>query len=197
MSQLLRRAGARRVDVVAATDTRPRRPATTLRRLLTADGGRLRFGRAGVGDDELARAGAVAAHRQFAAVPAGRGTRHACPGCRGPPGRQGISSLGHGGQSARRFGSAVPTATLIAPCSVWRSPSSSAYLSPSQRSSAVRAYGVGTRLRLRPDLLQSIRAQRGGCTTVATIASQSVNLNLNSAEPSTRQAHVPRPPPSG
>jgi hypothetical protein len=62
VSGLLRSAGARRVDVVAATDTR--RPltslVTTLRWLLT--GSRdpfLRFGRAGVGEAELARVAAV------------------------------------------------------------------------------------------------------------------------------------------
>jgi len=58
MSELLRFAGARRVDVVAATDTRSSSTTliTTLRWLLT---GRrepfLWFGRAGVGEDELAR----------------------------------------------------------------------------------------------------------------------------------------------
>jgi hypothetical protein len=62
LSGLLRSAGARRVDVVTATDTRPSSTTlvTTLRWLLT---GRrepfLWFGRAGVGDDELARVGAV------------------------------------------------------------------------------------------------------------------------------------------
>lgn len=61
-SGLLRSAGARRVDVIAATDTRGSSTTlvTTLRWLLT--GKRepfLWFGRAGVGDDELARVGAV------------------------------------------------------------------------------------------------------------------------------------------
>ncbi|MCI4675647.1 hypothetical protein [Candidatus Mycolicibacterium alkanivorans] len=61
-SGLLRSAGARRVDVVAATDTRGSSTTlvTTLRWLLT---GRrapfLWFGRAGVGDDELTRVAAV------------------------------------------------------------------------------------------------------------------------------------------
>jgi hypothetical protein len=61
-SGLLRSAGARRVDVVAATETRPSPTTlvTTLRWLLT---GRrdpfLWFGRAGVGDDELARVAEV------------------------------------------------------------------------------------------------------------------------------------------
>ncbi|GAB2999424.1 hypothetical protein [Mycobacterium bourgelatii] len=59
---LLRTAGARRVEVVAATDTRHQAASlvTTLRWLLT--GKRepfLRFGRAGVGDAELARVTAV------------------------------------------------------------------------------------------------------------------------------------------
>jgi hypothetical protein len=62
MSGLLRAAGARSVDVVAATDTRPSSTTlvTTLRWLLT--GKRepfLWFGRAGVGDDELARVAEV------------------------------------------------------------------------------------------------------------------------------------------
>ena len=62
VSGLLRSAGARRVEVVAATDTRPQSTSlvTTLRWLLT---GRrepfLWFGRAGVGDAELARVAAV------------------------------------------------------------------------------------------------------------------------------------------
>lgn len=59
---LLRTAGARSVEVVAAIDTRPQAVTfvTTLRWLLT--GKRepfLRFGRAGVGDDELERVGRV------------------------------------------------------------------------------------------------------------------------------------------
>ena len=186
MSQLLRRAGARRVDVVAATDTRPSSTTlvTTLRWLLTGRRGPfLRFGRAGVGDDELARVAQVGQRiAEFAAVPAGRGTRHACPGCCGPRGRQGISSLGHGGQVCAQ----------IRFCSAHRDPDwvrarfggrhrrrpTPYRLRSARRRCALR--GVGAQLRLRPDLLQSIRAQRGGgCTTVATIASQSVNLNLN------------------
>ncbi len=60
VSALLRSAGARRVEVVAATDTRRSSTTlvTTLRWLLT--GKRepfLWYGRAGVGDDELARVG--------------------------------------------------------------------------------------------------------------------------------------------
>ncbi|MDT5280880.1 MAG: hypothetical protein QOJ20_2075 [Mycobacterium sp.] len=61
-SGLLRSAGARRVDVVAATDTRPSSTTlvTTLRWLLTGKRDPfLRFGRAGVGDDELARVAEV------------------------------------------------------------------------------------------------------------------------------------------
>ena len=62
VSALLRSAGARRVQVIAATDTRPQAASlvTTLRWLLT---GRrepfLWFGRAGIGDAELARVAAV------------------------------------------------------------------------------------------------------------------------------------------
>ncbi|MGB7111236.1 MAG: hypothetical protein WBD77_11950, partial [Mycobacterium sp.] len=62
VSGLLRSAGARRVEVVAATDTRPQSTSlvTTLRWLLT---GRrepfLWFGRAGVGAAELARVAGV------------------------------------------------------------------------------------------------------------------------------------------
>jgi hypothetical protein len=62
MSQLLRCAGARRLDAVAAIDTRPSSTTlvTTLRWLLT---GRrepfLWFGRAGIGEDELARVAQV------------------------------------------------------------------------------------------------------------------------------------------
>lgn len=62
VAQLLRSAGARRVDVVAATDTRGSATSlvTTLRWLLTGKRGPfLWFGRAGVGDDELARVAAV------------------------------------------------------------------------------------------------------------------------------------------
>jgi hypothetical protein len=62
VAQLLRSAGARRVDVVAATDTRGSATSlvTTLRWLLTGKRGAfLWFGRAGVGDDELARVAAV------------------------------------------------------------------------------------------------------------------------------------------
>ena len=61
-SGLLRSAGARRVDVVAATDTRGSSTSlvTTLRWLLTGKRAPfLWFGRAGVGDDELARVAAV------------------------------------------------------------------------------------------------------------------------------------------
>jgi hypothetical protein len=61
-SGLLRSAGARRVDVVAATDTRPSSTTlvTTLRWLLTGKRDPfLWFGRAGVGDDELARVAEV------------------------------------------------------------------------------------------------------------------------------------------
>jgi hypothetical protein len=61
-SGLLRSAGARRVEVVAATDTRPSSTTlvTTLRWLLTGKRDPfLRFGRAGVGDDELARVAEV------------------------------------------------------------------------------------------------------------------------------------------
>jgi len=65
VSGLLRSAGARRVDVVTATDTRPSAETlvTTLRWLLT--GKRepfLWFGRAGVGDRELARIAEVGQH---------------------------------------------------------------------------------------------------------------------------------------
>jgi hypothetical protein len=59
---LLQSAGARRVDVVAATDTRGSSTSlvTTLRWLLTGKRAPfLWFGRAGVGDDELARVSAV------------------------------------------------------------------------------------------------------------------------------------------
>lgn len=58
MAGLLREAGARRVDVIAATDTRGSSTTlvTTLRWLLTGKRGPfLWFGRAGVGDDELTR----------------------------------------------------------------------------------------------------------------------------------------------
>jgi hypothetical protein len=61
-SGLLRSAGARRVDVVAATDTRGSSTTlvTTLRWLLTGKRAPfLWFGRAGVGDDELTRVAAV------------------------------------------------------------------------------------------------------------------------------------------
>jgi hypothetical protein len=61
-SGLLRSAGAHRVDVVAATDTRASSTTlvTTLRWLLTGKRDPfLRFGRAGVGDDELARVAEV------------------------------------------------------------------------------------------------------------------------------------------
>jgi hypothetical protein len=61
-SGLLQSAGARRVDVVAATDTRGSSTSlvTTLRWLLTGNRAPfLWFGRAGVGDDELARVTAV------------------------------------------------------------------------------------------------------------------------------------------
>ncbi len=82
VSGLLRSAGARRVDVVAATDTRRQSTTlvTTLRWLLT---GRrepfLWFGRAGVGDAELARvAGVGAMHRRVRAVSA-RSRRPSCP----------------------------------------------------------------------------------------------------------------------
>ncbi len=62
VSGLLRTAGARRVEVVAATDTRHQATSlvTTLRWLLTGKRGPfLWFGRAGVGDAELARVTAV------------------------------------------------------------------------------------------------------------------------------------------
>lgn len=61
-SGLLRSAGARSVEVVAATDTRRSSTTlvTTLRWLLTGNRERFGwFGRAGVGDDELARVAAV------------------------------------------------------------------------------------------------------------------------------------------
>jgi hypothetical protein len=61
-SGMLRSAGARRVDVVAATDTRGSSTTlvTTLRWLLTGKRAPfLWFGRAGVGDDELTRVAAI------------------------------------------------------------------------------------------------------------------------------------------
>ncbi|WP_211699077.1 hypothetical protein [Mycobacterium spongiae] len=61
-SALLRAAGANSVEVIAATDTRRSSTTlvTTLRWLLTGNRERfLWFGRAGVGDDELARVAAV------------------------------------------------------------------------------------------------------------------------------------------
>ena len=110
VSGLLRSAGARRVEVVAATDTRRQSTAlvTTLRWLLT---GRrepfLWFGRAGVGDAELAsgrRCGSM--HRRVRAVSAGRGAHRAHPGCGGSPGRArcfvgGARRSGRLGDSAR------------------------------------------------------------------------------------------------
>lgn len=78
MSELLDSAGARRVDVVAATDTRRQSTTlvTTLRWLLT---GRrepfLWFGRAGIGDAELSRIAGVG--REIAV--SGRCPEHAAP----------------------------------------------------------------------------------------------------------------------
>ncbi len=112
VSGLLRSAGARRVEVIAATDTRRQSTTfvTTLRWLLT---GRrepfLWFGRAGVGDAELARVADVGAtHRRVGAVSAGRGAHRAYPGCGGSPCRQGVSQVGRNGQvgSAIRRGGA-------------------------------------------------------------------------------------------
>lgn len=117
MSQLLRRAGARRVDVVAATDTRPSSTTlvTTLRWLLTGRRGPfLRFGRAGVGDDELARVAQVG--QRIA-------NSRQCPQDAAPvmPALAAADLLagkafrrwGTVVRSGPRFGSAVPTATLI------------------------------------------------------------------------------------
>ena len=91
VADLLRTAGARRVEVVAATDTRQQATSlmTTLRWLLT--GNRepfLWFGRAGVGDAELARVTAVG--RSIAEQGTARPTRR--PSCRLWPRR--ISSPG-------------------------------------------------------------------------------------------------------
>jgi len=117
-SGLLQSAGARRVDVVAATDTRGSSTSlvTTLRWLLTGKRAPfLWFGRAGVGDDELARVAAVgrgiAASRPFpqdaapivpalaaADMLAGRAFR----------------KWGATVRSMRRFGGAAHAASLIA-----------------------------------------------------------------------------------
>ena len=128
VSGLLRSAGARRVEVVAATDTRRQSTTlvTTLRWLLT---GRrepfLWFGRAGVGDAELARvAGVGAMHRRVRAVSASRGAHRAHPGCGGSSCRHGVSSVGRDGQ----VGSAIRRAGAgrepwQRSCSAWESAS--------------------------------------------------------------------------
>ncbi|OBF15450.1 hypothetical protein A5725_04465 [Mycobacterium kubicae] len=115
---LLRSAGARRVDVVAATDTRRSSTTlvTTLRWLLTGKRAPfLWFGRAGVGDDELARVTAVgqciAESRSCAAdaapvVPA----LAAADIIAGKVFRR----WGRTARSMRRFGSTADAASLIA-----------------------------------------------------------------------------------
>ena len=117
VSGLLRSAGARRVEVVAATDTRRQSTTlvTTLRWLLT---GRrepfLWFGRAGVGDAELARvAGVGRCIAESRAVSARRGAHRAHPGCGGSPCRQGVSSGGaRRSGRLRRFGALAQAASL-------------------------------------------------------------------------------------
>ena len=102
VSELLRSAGARRVDVVAATDTRRQSTTfvTTLRWLLT---GRrepfLWFGRGrgrGCGTRTGRRRGCM--HRRVRTVSAGRGAHRTYPGCGGSSCREGVSSVGRNGQ---------------------------------------------------------------------------------------------------
>ena len=114
VSGLLRSAGARRVEVVAATDTRRQSTTlvTTLRWLLT---GRrepfLWFGRAGVGDAELARvAGVGATHRRVAGSV--RKTRR--PSC--PPWLRRISL------PARRFAGGARRSGRRGDSARWRRP---------------------------------------------------------------------------
>ena len=127
VSGLLRSAGARRVEVVAATDTRPQATTfvTTLRWLLT---GRrepfLWFGRAGVGDAELARVADV-----------GRSIAESgqCPQDAAPivPTLAAADLLagtvfrrwGATVRSARRFGALAQAASLAISWSAWESAS--------------------------------------------------------------------------
>jgi hypothetical protein len=126
-SGLMRSAGARRVEVIAATDTRPQATTlvTTLRWLLT---GRrepfLWFGRAGIGEAELAR---IAGVGQCIAE-SRRCPQDARPSC--PPWLWRICSPGRcfvGG--ARRSGRLSDSARRCRPrawqrwCSAWRSAS--------------------------------------------------------------------------
>ena len=156
MSQLLRRAGARRVDVVAATDTRPSSTTlvTTLRWLLTGRRGPfLRFGRAGVGDDELARVAQVG--QRIA-------NSRQCPQDAAPVmpalaaadlvAGKAFRRWGTVVRSARRFGSAVPTATLIG-----------------------FVLGLAVAIVVGLPLIALVRASRRRCAASSTAGSPSVN----------------------
>ncbi len=104
LAGLLRSAGARSVEVVAATDTRPQVASlvTTLRWMLT--GHRepfLRFGRAGVGEDELARVAEVGRHLAMT---------NRCPPDAAPIVPNLAASDLLAGRSFRRWGTAVRSA---------------------------------------------------------------------------------------
>ncbi|HEV7361168.1 MAG TPA: hypothetical protein VGN92_08750, partial [Mycobacterium sp.] len=117
MSGLLKSAGARRVDVVAATDTRGSSTSlvTTLRWLLTGKRAPfLWFGRAGVGDDELARVSAVG-HDIAAARPFPQDAAPIVPALAAADMLAGKAFRKWGAtvRSMRRFGGAAHAASLI------------------------------------------------------------------------------------
>jgi hypothetical protein len=117
MSGLLKSAGARRVDVVAATDTRGSSTSlvTTLRWLLTGKRAPfLWFGRAGVGDDELARVSAVG-HDIAAARPFPQDAAPIVPALAAADMLAGRAFRKWGAtvRSMRRFGGAAHAASLI------------------------------------------------------------------------------------
>jgi hypothetical protein len=116
-SGLLRSAGARRVDVVAATDTRRSSTTlvTTLRWLLTGKRAPfLWFGRAGVGEDELTRVAAVG-QRIAESQPCPHDAAPIVPALAAADVIAGkaFRTWGTAVRSMRRFGSAAYAASLL------------------------------------------------------------------------------------
>ncbi len=102
VSGLLRSAGARSVEVVATTDTRPQATIARDHPALAADrqARTLPVVRAGRGRRRGTRPGrrCGATHRRVGAVFAGRGPHRAYPGGGGSPCREGVSQVGRDGQ---------------------------------------------------------------------------------------------------
>ena len=173
VSGLLRSAGARRVEVVAATDTRPAvddirdhaalaadRQARTLP-VVRAGRGRRR----GTGSGR--RCGAM--HRRVGAVSARRGAHRAHPGCGGSPCRDGVSSVGRDGQvgsAIRRAGAGRELGNVRARLgNRHRGRSAADRMRGTRRRRAVRRGGGW--FRASPDLVRRGSGLRGGDRVMA------------------------------